>query len=128
MTVLWLIVSNFLIELSHFFNKAVLNLPPSHFLLSVRIFTLGFFAIVVCSELYDYTRIKHQEKKITFGLIIFHMIILAEIILFLSNYPTGFFNKPTPLYIKSFWMTVLFLSGGLFLYTVYNNRKKMVKN
>jgi len=42
-------------ELSHFFNKAVLNLPANHWLLAIRIFTIGFFAIVCMEELYDYT-------------------------------------------------------------------------
>lgn len=127
LTVMWILASNFIVELSHFFNKAVLNLPANHWLLAIRIFTVGFTAISAMSELYDFTRIKQPEKQFGTGLVIFHMIIVAEVVIFLNNYPEGFFNKETPASVKLFWGGCFGVILMMFIYSLSNSRRKMVK-
>lgn len=85
LTVLWLVLLNSLIDLSNFFNKKMLGLPASHYLLVVRILIIGTYSIVAIRELYDFTRLPEAKRKVPFNLYLGHFIVLAELALFLRN-------------------------------------------
>lgn len=70
---------------------------------------------------------KHQEKKLSTGIVITHLIILFECTLFLNNYPKGFFSSPTSATTKLFWSLLLGFIGILFMYTLSNTKKKLQK-
>lgn len=127
LTILWLIFGSFILDLSNFFNKAVLNIPSDHWLLIVRINILFFVGIVNSIELYNYIMTKHSEKKLSPGIVIIHLIILFEITLFCNNFPKGFFSNVTSIYTKLFWSIVVGFIGILFVYTISNKRKKLQK-
>lgn len=42
-------------------------------------------------EIYEFTRKKYTEKIVTTNIILSNFIIMAEVILFLKNYPNDFF-------------------------------------
>lgn len=47
LTILWIAAANFILDLSNFFNKAVLNIPSDHWILISRVillFFIGFLA------------------------------------------------------------------------------------
>lgn len=45
-TVLWILLGNFILDLSNFFNKAVLNIPSNHTIIIIRIVVILFVAFV----------------------------------------------------------------------------------
>jgi len=52
--VIWFMIFVLLVDLSNFFNKSNLNLPASHWLLGIRIWIVGFFAILAAADYYKY--------------------------------------------------------------------------
>ena len=62
LTILWIVVANSLLDLSNFFNKAVLNIPSDHWILITRVFILFFIGFLSQIELYNYIMTKHSEK------------------------------------------------------------------
>lgn len=128
LTVTWIIAGGLIIDLSNFFNKAVLNITSSHFLLKRRIFIVGFLTMTAAYELYDYTRAKYDLKKVPFSWILLNFIVVAEGLLFLRNYPKGFFSNSAPLFVKQFWLglLIIFLMGLAF--SIRNSHKKILKN
>jgi phosphatidylserine synthase 2 len=91
--VLWLVALNSLTDLSNFFNKKMLGLPASHFLLAIRIWILGFYSIIVVMELYDFARQLDGHRKVSFNLYLSHFILLAEVVLFLRNFKGNLISR-----------------------------------
>jgi hypothetical protein len=110
-------MGNFILDLSNFFNKAVLNIPSDHWILIMRIFILFFIGFLNQIELYNYIMTKHSEKKLSSGIVIAHLILIFECTLFLNNYPKGFFSAPTSITTKLFWTILLGFIGVLLAYT-----------
>ena len=84
--ILWFILGNSIIDLSHFFNKKMLGLPASHYLLVIRIFMIGMYCIILVKEFYEYTRMLDGQKKVSFNMYLFHFMLLAETALFIRNF------------------------------------------
>lgn len=61
---------------------------------------------------------KHSEKKLSLGIIITHIILVLECMLFINNYPNGFFSNPTSLMTKLFWVLLMTFIGMLLVYTI----------
>ena len=86
MLVLWICVLSSLIDLSYFFNKKVMGLPPKFFPFTFRVFILGFYSIVVIHDFYRYSRQPNGHRKVTFGMYLSHFIVAAEGLLFWRNF------------------------------------------
>jgi hypothetical protein len=127
LTILWIITGNFILDLSNFFNKAVLNIPSDHWILISRVIIIGILGFLNQIELYNYIMTKHSEKRLSPGIVITHLIILLECTLFINNYPKGFFSNPSSLTTKYFWSIVLLIIGVLLMYTFQNKNKKLQK-
>lgn len=120
LTILWIVAANFILDLSNFFNKAVLNIPSDHWILISRVILLFFIGFLAQMELYNYIMTKHSEKKLSQGIVIGHLIILFECLLFINNFPPNFFNKPTSLMTKAFWLLVSGIVALMLFYTNFN--------
>jgi len=84
-SILWYIFGiNSVIDLSYFYNKANLEIPPPHFLLKIRMFTVGLFAILASSEYYEYI-IKRKANAMGFNIFLIHVIIILEGLLWLKH-------------------------------------------
>lgn len=127
LTVLWLVFSNFLIDLSNFFNKSILNLPSSHILIVIRIFVIALIGAVSTAELYEYIMIKHSEKKLSLGVVLVHLILFLEFTLFMGKKPENFFSHPTPIPTKLFWSALLLIFALLMNFAYFNSKKKLQK-
>ena len=84
--VFWVIMLNSITDLSYFFNKRVLEIQASNYFLQVRIWIIGFFSIIVVKELYLYSRNIKNKHEITYSLFLSHIILLAEVFLFLKTH------------------------------------------
>ncbi len=124
LTVIWLLALSCLCDLSNFFLKAVLYIPSNHFTLAIRIFIVGFLAMLYTSDLYEYTR-KKIDKRISHSMVLVHLIIVSEVILFLRNCPKDFFANPTPTLIRNIWKLILFTLLSLLVYAFMNQKKSL---
>ena len=59
LSVIYYMILMYAVDLSNFFNKFVLWLPPSHYLLSIRIFLWGFLSLACTREYYEYISNKY---------------------------------------------------------------------
>lgn len=126
--VLWIISLMSIIDLSNFFNKKMIGLPPNHFLLAIRIWILGFYSILVVSDFYKYSRQPEGHRKATFTMYLAHFILLTEVLLFWRNYQGKYFEAETPIHVKAFWGITSLILFSFGVYAWLNSKKKMVKN
>lgn len=84
--------------------------------------------MLAVTEIYEFTRKKYSEKIVTTNIILSNFILLAEVILFLKNYPDGFFEKTASPFIHYLWYSISGVLFTMFIFACYNQRKKMVKN
>ena len=127
LTVLFVIFQSSLIDLSYFFNKTQLNMPPTHIILVLRTFPIGFYSIVVVHQLYYYARNKSPDKKIPFDLALAQFLQLAEIILFIKNFEPEIYITSTPTHVNVFWIVIGIILFMCFSYSCYNQKKKFLK-
>ena len=59
--VLWYVVFVNAVDMSNFFNKAVLNIPSDHFLAKNRVYFWGWNAVIATREYYEY--LEDPENK-----------------------------------------------------------------
>ena len=84
--------------------------------------------MIAVTEIYEFTRKKYSEKIVTTNIILSNFILLTEIILFIKNCPDGFFAKSASSFIHYLWYTITIILTMMFIFSCYNQRKKMVKN
>lgn len=121
------VLMNSLTDLSNFLNKKMLNIPPHHYLMVIRIWILGFYSILAISELYQYSRSSGEKKKMTFNFALSWLIVGCEWILFYKNFRPEFFVETTPLHVKLFWGTFACIWLFLFGLSIRNSKKKLWK-
>jgi phosphatidylserine synthase 2 len=120
--VLWYIVFLNLVDLSHFFMKYVLWIPPTHYILHIRIYLWGFLAIISTREYYEYVTNKSCKR-------LGHNVWLAHLILFVEwccilKFSQNMFYEPFPVYVKYFWYCVFSLVA---LITIHLSVKDFIK-
>ena len=106
--VVWYWFINLYIDLSYFYNKAMINIPPSHWLCAGRIWVLGFFCIIASNDYYDYV-VTRRCNSMTLPVFLLHIIMILEGILFLKNLRKDLFDNAVHYHIKVFWMYFLVL-------------------
>lgn len=117
--VLWFWFMNLYLDLSYFYNKSMLEIPPPHWLCSVRIWVLAFFAIIASNDYFDYL-VTRKCSSMTFPIFL---------LLFLKNYNPGLFNNPLHLHIQVFWLAFFALVGGVLIFLCvekYRQNRKMI--
>lgn len=101
--VVWFWFMNLYLDLSYFYNKAMLEIPPPHWLCSVRIWILAFFAILAANDYYDYV-VSRQCMSMTLPVFLIHVIMILEGLLFLKNIRADLFDTPLHYHMKMFWI------------------------
>ena len=87
-----------LVDLTLFFNKFVLNIPPSHYINSFRTVLMGFLSINASKEYYHY--ITRRENEMRINAFMLQSIVLVEILIFFKNYDGQFMDIDAPIYAK----------------------------
>lgn len=126
-TVIFIVWQSSLVDLSYFFNKRQLSIPPSHILPTLRTFPVGFYSIAVVYQIYYYARNKSPDKKLPFDIVLAQMLQIAEIILFVKNFRPEIYLASTPFYITAFWSAVGVILFMGFSYSCFNQKKKFLK-
>lgn len=76
--------------------------------------------MISVTEIYEFTRKKYTEKVVTTNIILSNFILLTEILLFLKNYPDGFFEKSASPFIHYLWYTISGVLFSMFIFACYN--------
>lgn len=101
--VVWFWLMNLYLDLSYFYNKAMIDIPPPHWLCAVRIWVLAFFSIMASNDYYDYV-VARKCNSMTLPVFLLHVIMILEGLLFLKNIKPGLFDNPLHYHIKLFWI------------------------
>jgi phosphatidylserine synthase 2 len=104
LNVLWYIIFLNLVDLSHFFMKYILWLPPTHDLLHVRIYIWVFLAMISTREYYEYIN-EETPKRFGHFLWISHIVLLSEWMI-IYKFSSGVFTAPFPNYVTYSWVFI----------------------
>lgn len=83
--VVWYVVFVNAVDMSNFFNKAVLNIPSDHFLAKNRVYFWGWNAVIATREYYEYLE-DPENKRIGAQCWLAHLILAVEWLLFFKFY------------------------------------------
>jgi phosphatidylserine synthase 2 len=110
-SVLWFIIFMNMVDISHFFLKYILWIPPTHYILALRIYMWGLLAIISAREYYEYIT-NDSCKRLGLNVWIAHLIVFIEwsSIIKFSN---GILDQPFPQYVIIFWTMVFVLISGI---------------
>lgn len=98
-----------LADLTFFFNKFLLNIPPAQYINSLRIWMMGLLCVNASKEYFAY--ITGREKELRVNALLAQLIVLLEIVLFAKNYTGQFDGIPFP------WISKLLIAALLGLFT-----------
>jgi hypothetical protein len=100
--VLYFMVFVLLTDMSNFFNKYNLNIPASHWVLGVRIWIVGMFAILAAADYYKYIV---ERKGDTLGVNCFMAFctLIVEILLYVKHLNPADYQKSLPYEVKFLW-------------------------
>jgi len=123
--VLWFFTLLNLTDLSHFFLKFVLWIPPTHDLLFYRIHIVAFLAIISAREYYEYIT-NPTCKKLGINIFLAHLILFVEWMIIIKN-TNGIFKEPLPWYVTYFWTFLFLLISGITIHLVVKDFIKYFK-
>lgn len=116
--VLFFFCTNFALDLSYFFVKSQIHMPPPHWIFAIRIWVLAFFSILAANDYYDYI-VERSFNAMTMPLFLMFFVIGIEWIMFYKNMSEGLFDASLHWFIKVFWTLFLTFWAGVNLYFVY---------
>ena len=76
--------TNLGLDLSYFFVKSQIDMPPPHWILGIRIWILGFFSILASNDYYDYIS-ERKFNSMTLPVFLIFFILGIEWMLFFKN-------------------------------------------
>lgn len=131
---LWFFSLNFLLDLSFFFNKTNLEIPPPHFLMAVRIYILGFFCILAAHDYYDYIT-KRRANAMGINAFLIHIWLILEFCLWLKHLDCKFtlnlvhkiFNDSPPAMMRTFWYSLFSLISVAQIYLWIDKKRRTKK-
>jgi hypothetical protein len=85
----WVVILSNLIDLSHFFNKFILQIPGSHKILVFRVHLWGFMACISIREFYLFI-IDNNIKRLGSHIWLSHLILIIEYMI-LFKFKEGIF-------------------------------------
>ena len=124
--ILWFWFMNLYLDLSYFYNKAMIDIPPPHWLCSIRIWILGFFAILAANDYYDYVVLR-KCNSMTVPIFLIHVIMILEGLLFLKNLRADLFDSPLHYHIKVFWISFFIIVAAVQVWLLYDRDAKQRK-
>lgn len=125
--ILWVIGITSLADLSNFFNKKMLGIPPNHWILAIRIWIAAFFSILATSDFYRYSRQPEGQRKASLSIYVAHFLLIGEWTIFYRNFEGKYFEAATPFHVLAFWAVVCVLLVVFGVYAWANSRRKMNK-
>lgn len=128
LAVTWVLVLASVTDLSWFFLKNSLNLAPSQLFMGLRIWIVGLFSIIIVQDFYKWVKLSGHSRLISFNVILGHVGLFLEAVVFLKNKKEGFFDPVTPRYVKAFWGGVLFLFLFGLTLAYINSKKKFISS
>jgi len=126
-SVIYYMALMYAVDLSNFFNKYVLWLPASHYLLSIRIFLWGFLSLACTREYYEYIS-NNMFMRVGPFLFVGHMILFVEFsILVKFSWGTDYFSEPFPRYVVWSWAIICLVLVTITLVLFYRDVKNKLK-
>lgn len=116
--VIFFTITNYALDMSYFYFKSQIHLPPSHWLFAIRIWTLAFFSIIASNDYYDYL-VERKLNSMTVPLFMMYFVIGCEWLLFYKNMKPGLFDPPVYAEVRYFWYLVLTLWLSVNAYLIY---------
>ena len=92
--VLCFCVTNLALDLSYFFMKSQIEIPPPHWLFAIRIWILAFFAILAANDYYDYV-VERRCNSMTLPLYLIYFIIGLEWMMFYKHMKRKLCHNPS---------------------------------
>ena len=110
-------------DLSWFFLKNALNLAPSQTFMGIRIWVVGLFSVIVMYDFHKWVKRTGKKRRISFNVVIGHLMLILEMVVFWKNKRDDFFDQATPNNTRITWgvMGVLFVCG---LYVSHSHGKQ----
>jgi phosphatidylserine synthase 2 len=122
--VVWFWFMNLYMDLSYFYNKAMIEMPPPHWLLGIRMWILAFFSIIVANDYYDYV-VTRKCTSMSMPVFLIHVIMILEGLLFLKNIKKDLFASPLHYHMKVFWIGFFTLTAAVQIFLFLDKRFKM---
>lgn len=113
--VLWFGCFTLIIDLSNFFNKFNLGLPASHWLLGIRIWIVGIYAILGGTDYYNYI-VKRKGYSMGINIWLAHCIVIIEALLFWKHLDVSTLDNAMPTHVKAIWGLFFGFCGLICLY------------
>lgn len=120
--VLFLFTATSFVNLSNFFNKTQLGIPPNQPVLSIRILFVGIAFICTVEDFYKMIRSKKRLKTVSFSLLLCCLIIACEFVLFIRNFKPHIYVNNTPLHVIYFWSGMSVLLICLLSFSLHNGK------
>lgn len=124
--VTWFWFMNLYLDLSYFYNKAMLEIPPPHWLCAIRIWMLGFFSILASNDYYDYV-VTRKCNSMTLPVFLIHVMMILEGLLFLKNIKSDLFDNSLHYHIKIFWVGFFVWLASMQVFLILDKIKKNKK-
>lgn len=119
--VVWFMIFTFVIDLSNFFNKYNLQLPASHWILGVRIWILGLYAILGANDYWHYIA-KRKDKRSGLNIFLAHMITIVEVLLYFKHLTGDLYEGSIPIQVKVYWLIFFIGCMTLSLYLYFEDK------
>ena len=110
--VIWIIVTNDVMDINNFFLKYTLWIPSIHWTLLARVLLLGFLGIMSVKEYYIFLNNKHY-RRFSSSVWLMNAILIAETATWLKFSPKVF-SEPFPFHVIVSWI----IAGIVFVVTV----------
>lgn len=82
--VLFFCFTNYSIDLSYFFVKSQIHIPPPHWLFAIRIWILAFYSILSVNDYYDYIA-ERRGNAMSLPVFLTYFILICEWMLFYKH-------------------------------------------
>lgn len=107
---------NSILDLSYFFNKTNLEIPPPHYLCQIRIWILAFSSMLASADYYDYIT-KRKAKAMGHASFLIHIVMILEVVLWLKHldYNKIFAESPSDT-MKFIWIIITTFVAALHVY------------
>lgn len=125
--IVWFWIMNLYMDISYFYIKAMIHLPPPHWICLARVFILGFFGILVGNDYYDYM-VSRKCRLMTVPLFLIHLIMILEGLLFLKNMKSGLFDSPIYYCLKLFWVGLGILIVSIQIWLFYDKAQRQKRD
>ena len=125
--VIWYGFLNLYLDLSYFYNKSSMEIPPPHWLCSVRIWILASFAIIASNDYYDYV-VNRFCTSMTLPIFVIHAIMILEGLLFLKNIKPGLFDSPLHYQMRVFWIIAGVAMAATQLVLIFEKSRRSATN